>query len=57
MENKKTMNYTEFLETKKHNSIDYGITPNFIHDLMFDFQKYVAEYAIKIGRCATFLDT
>lgn len=24
---------------------------------MFDFQKYVAEYAIKKGRCAVFLDT
>lgn len=55
---KKTlMNYTEFLESKKHTSINHGIEPNFIPDKMFDFQKYVAEYAIKKGRCAVFLDT
>ena len=49
--------YLEFLEQKKHSIYDYGITPNFIHDKLFDFQKYVAEYAIKKGRCALFLDT
>lgn len=51
------MTYLEFLETKKHNSIDYGIKPVFMVDSMFDFQKYIAEYAIKKGRCAIFLDT
>lgn len=51
------MDYKEFLETKKHNSIDFGITTDFIHNDMFDFQKHVAEYAIKKGRCAIFLDT
>lgn len=49
--------YQEFLETKQHLSINYGIDPNFIHPEMFDFQKYVSEYAIKKGRCAVFLDT
>lgn len=51
------MNYQQFLEAKKHNSIDYGIKPVFFIDSMFDFQKYIAEYAIKKGRCAVFLDT
>jgi hypothetical protein len=51
------MNYDEFLKTKTHNSIDYGIKPIFTIDAMFDFQKYIAEYAIKKGRCAIFLDT
>jgi len=51
------MNYEQFLEQKKHTVMDHGITPNFIPDKMFDFQKYVAEYAIKKGRCALFLDT
>jgi ERCC4-related helicase len=51
------MTYQQFLESKKHNSIDYGIKPNFIPDGMFDYQKYVTEYAIKKGRCAVFLDT
>lgn len=51
------MTYLEFLETKKHSIINYGIEPNFIPDNMFDFQKHISEYAIKKGRCAVFLDT
>jgi len=51
------MNYAEFLESKKHSSIDYGIDTNYITECMFDYQKYVSEYAIKKGRCAVFLDT
>jgi hypothetical protein len=51
------MNYNEFIEKKTHNSINYGIDTNFMCDSMFDFQKYIAEYAIKKGRCAIFLDT
>lgn len=51
------MDYNEFLEAKKHTSINYGIDYDFMPDKMFDFQKYVTEYAIKKGRCAVFLDT
>jgi hypothetical protein len=51
------MTYEEFILSKKHSSINYGIEPNFIPDSMFDYQKYVSEYAIKKGRCAVFLDT
>jgi ERCC4-related helicase len=51
------MNYAEFLESKKHSSIDYGIDTNYITEGMFDYQKYVSEYANKKGRCAVFLDT
>jgi len=51
------MDYNEFLQNKKHSSIDFGIKTTFLPEKMFDFQKYVAEYAIKKGRCAVFLDT
>lgn len=51
------MNYEEFLKSKQHSSLNYGIDAKFIPNDMFDFQKYVAEYAIKKGRCAVFLDT
>lgn len=51
------MKYTEFLEKKRHSSINYGIDYTFMPDMMFDFQKYVTEYATKKGRCAVFLDT
>jgi hypothetical protein len=49
--------YEQFLESKRHSSSNYGIEPTHIPDTMFDYQKYVAEYAIKKGRCAVFLDT
>lgn len=51
------MNYTDFLESKRHTTVNYGIDPSFIPDAMFDFQKHVTNYAIKKGRCAVFLDT
>jgi hypothetical protein len=51
------MDYYTFLETKRHASSDYGIEPVFMVESMFDFQQHVAEYAIRKGRCAIFLDT
>lgn len=49
--------YEQFLESKKHTQIDYGIEPIFIPDSMFDFQQYIAEDMIRKGRHAGFLDT
>lgn len=49
--------YLKFIQSKRHSVIDYGITPSFLPDSMFDYQKHVSEYAIKKGRCAVFLDT
>jgi len=51
------MDYTQFLESKKHSSINFGIEPKYMIESMFDFQKHIAEYAIRKGRCAIFLDT
>lgn len=51
------MNYSEFLENKKHSISNYGISAKYIPDKMFEFQKYVTDYVIKKGRCAVFLDT
>lgn len=51
------MNYQEFVDSKKHLEGDHGIEPSFIPDCLFDFQKYVTEYALKKGRAAIFLDT
>ncbi len=51
------LDYEKFLESKRHSIGNHGIEPSFIPDQMFDFQKYVAEYAIQKGRCAVFLDT
>lgn len=49
--------YIDFLERKRHVSNDFGIQASFIPDNLFDYQKYVAEYGIKKGRSAVFLDT
>lgn len=51
------MSYSEFLEKKKHSINDYGIEPTFSVDSIFDYQNHVAEYSIRKGRCAVFLDT
>lgn len=51
------MDYLEFLKTKKHTSVDHGIRCEYYPSGMFDYQKHVADYAIKKGRCAVFLDT
>lgn len=51
------MTYEQFIESKKHRGADYGIDPLFMPSMMFDFQQHVAEYAIRKGRCAVFLDT
>jgi len=51
------MEYKDFLLKKQHSTIDYGFNYDYMPDQMFDFQKYITEYAIKKGRCAIFLDT
>jgi hypothetical protein len=51
------MDYNTFLKNKKHTSNDYGISPVWFPDNMFDYQIFVTEKAIKKGRCGVFLDT
>ena len=49
--------YQAFLQNKKQSAIDSGIVSSCSNPSAFDYQNYVAEYAIKKGRCAVFLDT
>lgn len=51
------MDYQQFLESKRHRASQFGIEPTFMPDILFDFQKYVAEHLIRKGRGAGFLDT
>jgi len=51
------MTYLEFLESKRHRAENFGIDVKWMPDGMFDYQRYVTEYAVKKGRCAVFLDT
>ena len=52
-----TAAYAEFIQSKRHLSSNYGIDVSYTNPNAFDYQNYVAEYAIKKGRCAVFLDT
>jgi len=51
------MNYEEFIQSKRHSSINHGIEPVYIPSTLFDYQSQVSEYAIKKGRCAGLIDT
>lgn len=49
--------FQDFLNQKKHSSIDYGINPIFIPNKMFDFQEAILREVVKKGRFAGFIDT
>jgi hypothetical protein len=51
------MNYSDFLESKRHKSSDFGINPKWIPNEMLIIKSTQPEYAIRKGRCAVFLDT
>jgi hypothetical protein len=51
------MNYQEFLKSKQHIGIDFGIEPTEEISGMIDFQKYIGDKMIRKGRCAAFVDT
>lgn len=51
------MNYTDFINSKKHLLGEFGFNPIYIPDIAFDFQKHVIEKAIRRGRNGNFLDT
>jgi hypothetical protein len=51
------MNYTDFLENKRHSIGNFGFEANYIPEMAFDFQRYTIEKAVKKGRMAIFLDT
>jgi hypothetical protein len=48
--------YSEFLERKSQLGNTFGFDPIFMPDCLFDFQKYLVEWAVKKGRGAVFAD-
>jgi len=50
------MEYNDFLLSKTSLGENIGFDPVVVHDFLFDFQKYIVEFAIKKGRCAIFAD-
>jgi hypothetical protein len=51
------MEYTEFLERKRHTTGEYGFNAIYMPDIAFDFQQFIIEKAIKKGRIGVFADT
>lgn len=51
------MTYEELVASKRHTIGNHGIDRAIIPDSMFDYQKYVLDYAVRKGRCAAFIDT
>ncbi len=51
------MTYQQLLDRKRLRALDAGIAPKQIHPALFDFQRRAAEFAVRKGRAALFLDT
>jgi hypothetical protein len=50
------MEYQEYLKRKIQNNKDFGFEPLSLPDYLFDFQKYLVEWALRKGRAAIFAD-
>jgi superfamily II DNA or RNA helicase len=50
------MDYMEFVERKSQLSGEFGFTPIYTNDKLYDFQNALVEWAVKQGRGAIFAD-
>ena len=50
------MNYREFIESKLQKQADSGFVPDNLPDWLYDFQKNIVEWSLRIGRSAIFAD-
>lgn len=48
--------YAEFLDRKRQLGGEYGFSPLFMPDYLFDFQQSLVEWAVRKGRAAIFAD-
>ena len=51
------MNYTTFLERKSQIGGMHGFKSLWLPDFLFDYQKYLIDWALMKGKGATFADT
>ena len=51
------MNYSDFIEAKRHTSNSFGFEPTWYPDIAFDFQKEAIRRAVLKGRVGVFGDT
>jgi len=50
------MEYEAFLESKVHSANNFGFSPIWLPDFLYDFQRDLVEWAIRSGRAAIFAD-
>jgi len=50
------MDYSEFLRQKQQYGAQTGFDPVWMPDFLYDFQQYLVEWAVKLGRAAIFAD-
>lgn len=51
------MNYSDFIESKRHTSNSFGFEPTWYPDIAFDFQREAIKRAVLKGRVGVFGDT
>ncbi len=49
-------NYSQFLSGKTHLSGEFGFTPEWMPDFLYDFQRNLLDWSVKKGRAAIFAD-
>ena len=50
------MDYREFIQQKQQYGAASGFEPLWMPDFLFDFQVYLTDWAIRLGRAAIFAD-
>jgi hypothetical protein len=50
------MDYDAFLTAKMHSGDGYGFDPAWVPDFLFDFQRALVEWSLRMGRSAIFAD-
>ena len=50
------MDYNEFIKSKQDYGSRSGFTPTFMPDFLFDFQRSIVDWAVRLGRAAIFAD-
>ena len=53
---KATGTYTDFIFRKQQLDGDFGFTPEYVPDWLFDYQRHLVEWACRKGRAAIFAD-
>jgi hypothetical protein len=48
--------YTDLIAAREHTAPEYGFTPTYLPDYLFDFQRHLVDWAVRQGRSAILAD-